>query len=78
MTVQQLRQLYEDAINYIANEKELCVAEENGLCPEDIYDDCPKSCADCWKWFIEDGSWWEKETDPEPDPDRKWKEMREG
>lgn len=68
------KQLIEDILNYFAIDKHHCVAEDHGLICEDICQG-KTDCVECWRCYFEIGEWWENE--PEPDPDRKWKEMRE-
>lgn len=66
-------QIVYDILDYFVMDKhDHCLAEDKGLCCEDIADG---KCMDCWLEYFKHGAWWEKEH--EPDPDRKWKERRE-
>lgn len=69
-------QLIDDILDYfVISKHDHCVAWDHGLCCDEITSGNTE-CEDCWRRFFEEGRWWEEEY--EPDPDRKWKEMREG
>lgn len=66
-------ELLEEAIHHLADHH--CVLVDCKEIKEPSY--CPMheeiTCEQCWKWYLEDGSWWDREI--EPDYDRAWKEM---
>lgn len=70
------KELFEEALQHLVDHHCAMVdareIKEQAYCQ--ISDDI--TCEQCWRWYLEEGSWWDRET--EPDPDRKWKEMREG
>jgi hypothetical protein len=69
------KEKYEQAITHLAENHCAMVdareIKEQSYCPF-LFDES-LTCEDCWRWYLEEGSWWDREI--EPDPDRKWKEM---
>lgn len=69
------KEKYEEALQHLADNH--CVLVDTKDIREPSYcwflDDEDMTCEKCWAWYIESGSWWNHER--EPDYDRKWKEM---
>lgn len=70
------KEKYEEAIRHLAENHCVLVdckeIKEPSYCPF-LESDMDMTCEKCWDWYMTDGSWWNREY--EPDPDRKWKEM---
>lgn len=64
-----------EAFDYLTEEH--CCMEDCKEIKSKAYCDMDDSisCEDCWVRYLKFGRWWDEIS--EPDPDRKWKEMRE-